>query len=385
MAQIFKTLVKQQENIFVFKKVDRPAEVVMATHKDIEKLYEYSQIMHDSALPSWQQQFVEVYEQNKLVALYYVQTLVFSPQFYKSSNATNVFQKIFDGFIAKRKYTMLLAGSFFKDDVWGVYPIDYNFSTTQIAKSFQELLGFLNNNYTIPLASLQIKTPLNNSLSAAHGFTLLPDNIGMELQLPQYYMSIYDYKNSLSKKYKTRVQKLLKQLETYNVVELDEDAIEEAKEHLFVLYWNIAQRQPIRLGMLSPLYFTTMKRYLKTRFIVFGFYKEKQLIGFVSYIVENEQTLTVHYIGLDDLYYRELYHCILLHAVQFGIAQHKQTLVLGRTGIEAKSMLGALPKAQYNYYTTQGCLAKYIAQYFLQKHLQKLRKHIVERHPFKQT
>ncbi len=377
-------VIPQQTN-FGFKIIESPTSALCNTNVAIQKLYEYSKIMQDSTLPDWHQQFVEVYQQHKLVALYYIQTVTFSPQFYKAANKVSVFQKMFDGYINRRKYKVLLAGSFFKDDIWGVYPIDDSFSAAQIAKSFTALLHFLNIDNGIPLAGLQVNTPIPNSLSEAFGLEILADNIGMELQLPNSCKTIDDYKNSLSKKYRSRVQKLLKQLDSFEVVELQETVIQEVKEQLFALYWNIAQRQPIRLGMLSPSYFTAMKQHLKERFIVFGFYREKQLIGFVSYIIEDEQRLTVHYIGLDDLYYRDVYHCILIHAVQFGITQQKQTLILGRTGIEAKTMLGALPKNQYNYYATKGCVAKYIVQYFLQKHQQKLRKHVVERHPFKQT
>jgi hypothetical protein len=370
-------------NQFYFKKVQAPSVEALATNAALAQVLAYSHILQRCNLPYWQQQFIEVYEHDKLIALYYTQMLGFNSTFYKTEPGKNLFKRIFNKYLNSRKYNLVLAGSFFKDNIWGIYSVGSELSQTQIAQSFLELLHFLRNDVSIAIAGLQLNAPLNNSISKAQNLLHLPDNVGMELLLQGNWKTIDDYKNSLSKKYRSRTQKLLQQLETFEQIALDEAALAKNEQHMFALYWNIAQRQPVRLGILSHSYFTVMKQQLQERFIVIGFYKERQLVGFVSYIIENAETVTVHYIGLDAANYKELYHCILLHAVIFGIKENKQTLILGRTGIEAKAMLGAVPVTQFSYYNTTGCATKYITQYFLQKYKQKTRKHLVERHPFK--
>ncbi|MFM9945873.1 MAG: hypothetical protein ACKVQB_11655 [Bacteroidia bacterium] len=177
------------------------------------------------------------------------------------------------------------------------------------------------------------------------------DDVTMEIEIRPEWVSFEEYKKSLSKKYKQRCNKILKSGEILSIKELSIEVIFENALQIEKLYLNVALKQSLRIGFVNAAYFIEMKRRHGHSFIFKGYYLNEQLVAFSSHILYENNTMEIHFIGL-DYHFNEshsLYFNILFDGLKMAIDKKIKRLELGRTARIAKASIGAQPVEVYNY------------------------------------
>jgi predicted N-acyltransferase len=159
-----------------------------------------------------------------------------------------------------------------------------------------------------------------------------------------------DYTQSMSSKYRQRVNKVYKQTADLEIKVFSEKDIQLNEDQMIELYKNVANHASFNMAYLTKGYFVAMKLLFQDQFIVKGYYLKGELIGFTSAFYKNKNQY-VHFIGMNyevnDL--MPLYHRILLEFVYESILHQHQVVYLGRTATEIKTTIGAEPIEMYNY------------------------------------
>lgn len=177
------------------------------------------------------------------------------------------------------------------------------------------------------------------------------DDVTMEIEIGEQWTSIEDYKNLLSKKYKQRFIKIKKSKEPIDVKEFSLNDIEYNSSQIEQLYLNVALKQSLRIGFVNAAYFIEMKRCHGDSFIFKGYYLDDKLVAFSSHLLYENNTMEIHFIGLDYNYNEShcLYFNILFDGLEMAILNKTKRLELGRTARVAKASLGAEPVEIFNY------------------------------------
>jgi len=191
-------------------------------------------------------------------------------------------------------------------------------------------------------------------------------DVTMEITRRQHWNTFEDYLNDLTNKYNKRAKKIIQAFDDITSKELSAAEILGSAVEIDRLYWNVVNRQKIKLGTVNAAYLYGLKTDLKQNFELHALYYRDVMIGFYTYIFYNTEMET-HYIGLDYSYnnIHKTYFNILFLSVQKMIDLKYEKLELGRTSKEAKANLGAYPKQIFNYIQIRNPVAKMTMQYFL--------------------
>ncbi|HUH73397.1 MAG TPA: hypothetical protein VLZ75_03220 [Chitinophagales bacterium] len=170
------------------------------------------------------------------------------------------------------------------------------------------------------------------------------------LHLQSSWQSINDYAQSMSSKYRQRLNKVYKQTAELEIITFSESDILQNEALLIELYKNVANHASFNMAYLNKGYFVAMKQLFLDDFVVKGYYLQGQLVGFTSAFYKNENQY-VHFIGMDYEVNENipLYHRILFEFVKDSIQLRHKIVYLGRTATEIKTTIGAEPIEMYNY------------------------------------
>lgn len=184
-------------------------------------------------------------------------------------------------------------------------------------------------------------------LFGAAGFSPLRLEPSMDLQVPENWHTYEDYLASLNTKYRKAARKMQDAFDRADVrIEaLANPAAEQ--DRLFSLYTQVERRAAIRFGMLGDGYLPALARMAEpARFRCSVARKHTEIVGF-SVVLRDGNTAVVHLVGFD---YEEnirapIYLRLLHRAIEDGIALGCTTIHFGRTALEPKARLGAIPTA----------------------------------------
>lgn len=187
-----------------------------------------------------------------------------------------------------------------------------------------------------------IKEP---AIAPLKGFSNYYTEPYMFLQMESAWHSLDDYMADLSSKYRVRLKKVLADSATLKVVEMDASMLEQYSHKMHELYLSVAQKAHFNLGFVHPGYFRQVMEVSGGHFHVQGYWLDDQLIGFNSWFSCDDDNLHAHYIGLDYSYVtsHKLYNRMLIDLVDHAIRERAGEIHFGRTAIEIKSTLGAVP------------------------------------------
>lgn len=214
-------------------------------------------------------------------------------------------------------------------------------------------------------------------------YLLLRNDISMQLAIPPEWTGMKDYESSLKHKYAQRFRKLRQSWAGLRVAELNANEVTAASGHLFRLYRQVTERQPVRMGLLSEDFIPKLKQAYPDRLKVWGVWEGDTMVAFASGWVL-DSSFDMFYIGFD--YARNtalnLYFNILFFAIEQAIHLHKPLLILGRTALEAKARVGCRPQYLNTFlYIRNPMLRGIIAR--LQARLGEGGSEWEQRHPFK--
>lgn len=172
------------------------------------------------------------------------------------------------------------------------------------------------------------------------------------------------YMDAMSSKYRKRVRRAQKKGEVlrYELCTYEEILAEE--ETFYKLYINVLQNVNFSLFKLPFNYFSQMKKHLGDKFMFYKVTRDDGKICAFYTLINNNDELHAHYLGYDPQTNKEclLYLNLLYQMIKQGINDNYKLIDLGRTALEIKSSVGAVPYDYNLYLKHKNCLANFFVQ-----------------------
>ena len=175
-----------------------------------------------------------------------------------------------------------------------------------------------------------------------------------------------DYYNSLNKKYRDQYKRAHKKYNGIEAKELSLNEVIQFEDKLYRLYHHVALNAPFNTFFLAKNHFSTFKKQCGSRFRICGYFLNDELIGFHS-ILLNGETLETYFLGYDEIHQKEnmLYLNMLYNMTEFGIENGFKKIIFGRTALEIKSSIGAIPISMSGFIMhTNSLINKFIDKIF---------------------
>ncbi|MBL0310994.1 MAG: N-acetyltransferase [Bacteroidetes bacterium] len=206
----------------------------------------------------------------------------------------------------------------------------------------------------------------------------------MSMTIPKEWKSFDDYLQALSSKYRVRARKVYRTTAQEGIIcrEFQQEDFEKYRDRLYHLYNQVMVHSQFKLAILSKGFFSLQKDIFPTNYHLYGYFREGQLIGFIS-SYHFGQKMEIHYCGMEPETNRpcHLYQRMIYDMLDLGIRQGVSQLHFGRTAPEIKSTIGAVPTHNYAYVKHLSPLFNLFFTPFLARFLQP--KEYVYRNPFK--
>ncbi len=166
----------------------------------------------------------------------------------------------------------------------------------------------------------------------------------MEFDVDPKWMKFDDYLLALSSKYRVRANNVMKKMEGVEIRDFNADDFKKHKTTLYELYKGVQQKSPVRLLSCKIDYLFNLLNLSNDRIIFRTFWKDKKIIAFMT-VIMNGNELEAHHIGFDYSLNKILaiYQNILYHYIEIAIQHKMQRISFGRTALEIKSTVGAVP------------------------------------------
>jgi hypothetical protein len=340
------------------------------------------QAFEQAAIDDIETNYVQVFLKDKLIGLVYLQQFRFRHKhlnFRKGQTALSNLIKI----ILPSQLRILVCGHLFRINFQGFY---FKNPSHQ-SYIFDVIKQFIRQRKNCTPIGIMIKDcddVFIEQRCKLFGYEFFNGDVTMELSRRPDWLSFDDYLNDLKKDYLKRAKKILFAFESIEKRELNEAAIIEQSADIERLYWNVVDKQIIKIGIVNTRYFYELKKLLQQNFEFHALYQQGLMVGFYTFIFYDHQMET-HYIGLDYEANKsaKLYFNILFEGIKKMIERRDNKLELGRTAREAKANLGAMPKQIFNYIKISNPLAKIVVSYFLKKFNQREDHSMVQRNPLK--
>lgn len=172
----------------------------------------------------------------------------------------------------------------------------------------------------------------------------------MVFEIPFEWKSEQDYINSLLKKYRDQYKRARKKAEGIEKRKLHLEDIIALEDTIYDLYHHVAQNAPFNTFFLTKNHFRVFKETLKDKFLFYGYFLNRKLIGFNT-LIKNGDTIDTYFLGYDDTIQREkmLYLNMLYDMIAYSINKGFKEIIFARTALEIKSSVGAKPVEMYGF------------------------------------
>ncbi len=340
------------------------------------------QAFEQSAVEDIECSYVQVFEYGKLIGLLYLQQFSFRHKHLNFRTDQGLLSGLLK-IILPAKLPLLVCGHLFRINFQGFYFSD--------PVNQQHLLKavdlFIKQNKKYRPCGVMIKDcndVMIEQRCKLYGYQFFNGDVTMEVTRRQHWLGFDDYLKDLKKNYLQRAKKVLQAFKGVEIKEFCCTEIEANAADIERLYWNVVNKQTVKLGTVNTGYFCELKKSLRHNFEFHALYKDGIMVGFYSFIFyENE--METHYIGLDYEANKNLkiYFNILFLGIKKMIERQYSKLELGRTAKEAKANLGAMPRQIFNYIKVNNPLVKVTLNYFLKRFNSVENQAVINRNPFK--
>ena len=340
------------------------------------------QAFENAAVDDLENFYVQVFASNKLIGLLYLQQFRFQHKHLNFGNGSATTARLIKCFLPKQ-LTILVCGHLFRINYQGFYFKEP--SHKQLV--FDAVKLFTRQNNRCKPAGIIIKDCNDVFVEEScrfSGYRFFSGDVTMEVTRKEQWLSFSDYINSLQKNYRQRAKKIIHAFEPVDSKQLDAGEIKANAAAINQLYWNVVNKQTVKLGMVNANYFYELKKDLQNNFELHALYAEGKMAGFYTFIFY-EKEMETHFIGLDyeaNSKYK-LYFNILFLGIEKMIEKGFDKLELGRTARDAKANVGALPRQVFNYIKVKNALADITLRHFLQRFNKAENKNLTNRNPFK--
>lgn len=166
----------------------------------------------------------------------------------------------------------------------------------------------------------------------------------MSMAIRPEWRALIDYAQTLSSKYRMRFNKALKKIEKCEWNQLDEEAMRTHRKVIENLYVQVQENAPLRLVDNTASYLIALKKHLKKEVRFMALFDNGHMLAFIT-AIRNGEEMEAHHIGFDyklNMDY-SLYLNILYSYIGLAIEMQCRSLCFGRTAMEIKSTVGAVP------------------------------------------
>ncbi|MCC7029377.1 MAG: GNAT family N-acetyltransferase [Chitinophagaceae bacterium] len=283
------------------------------------------------------------------------------------------------------KPTLLVAGNLFRHDESFFKFSDVRLRKEQEADIYQQAVNFMVKHTNASGIFLKdVPSEIAGHISKDPSYHALQDDISMEIVIPAHWHSLCDYEKDLKHKYLQRSKKMRKSFADIQARELNKAELQHYSQDIYRLYQQVTRKQIVSMGMLNEHFFIELKKALKDHYRVCGFFLDGKLIAFSS-AIRHEGIYDMNYIGIDYQFNQShhLYFNILFHCLESAILAKASKLILGRTAIEAKAIMGCTPDYRFSFYKLRNVIVNWfyqrVSKYFSESQGDKWK----DRHPFK--
>ena len=182
------------------------------------------------------------------------------------------------------------------------------------------------------------------------GWTELSFDPVMIVPLQSDWHGIEDWMDALRTKARSKVKSILHRSGGVDLEELDALQAEEMADVLYGLYCAVYDRASVVMGGLAPGDFARLKREHGQDFRLVAYRIEGRVVGFQCGLCStptagNTRTIEAYFVGFEPACNKEmgLYQRMLVEFVRWGIDRDASRVIMGRTALEIKSGIGALP------------------------------------------
>ncbi len=167
----------------------------------------------------------------------------------------------------------------------------------------------------------------------------------MLFHLDPAWEDLADYQLQLNTKSRTKVKRVLKISGSFEISDWSTEKVLENADALIELYRSVFDRSGFRLGQLHAEELIESKRFWGDDFVVKGYELEGELVGFqCAYLGADE--LEAFFVGFTPGLVKShaIYQRMLIEFIRLGIMTHRKRINMGRTALDVKSSVGALPQ-----------------------------------------
>lgn len=328
----------------------------LTKEEDIFLSINYFKSLEQCPPASIQQKYALLYEEGNLIAYFPIQLSSFNAESSLKDGKTKESSKLRTSLAKVVNISGLVAGNMLVSG-------EYMFRFLGSAKSqkekialLEEVLVFCTKHYQsknfpinvvftkdIPISKNLEKEGITNSKFKAFNVEPL-----MVLHIEEEWNDFSDYLGALTSKYRVRAKRALKKSAHLLIKEVGIEEIRSRVDEYYPLYMEVYEGLDFSLFELPRDYFVSLKEHLGEDFL---FYivedTEGKLVGFYT-LIHNRGELHAHFLGYDKLSNREtqLYLTMLYKMISYGINKGFTLVDFGRTALEIKSSVGAVP---HNY------------------------------------
>ncbi len=191
-----------------------------------------------------------------------------------------------------------------------------------------------------------------------------------------------EYVSSFVKKYRDQYKRARRKCDGITKRKLNLADIVELEDQINLLYMNVARNAPFNTFYLRKNHFVSLKKSLKSKFRMYGYFEGDKLVGFNTIIV-NHEDIDTYFLGYDEDCQKEkmLYLNMLYDMIAYSVLKKYKRIIFARTALEIKSSVGATPLQMFGFIRHQN---KFL-NYFMSKLFKYFEPELKwqQRHPFR--
>jgi predicted N-acyltransferase len=170
----------------------------------------------------------------------------------------------------------------------------------------------------------------------------------MFLSLAESWVKEKDYVDALSKKYRDQYKRARKKADGIEKRQLELPEILILESRIYDLYAHVAKNAPFNTFFLAKNHFSSLKKNMGECFRFFAYFEQGKLIGFNT-LFQHDELLETYFLGYDPSIQKDkmLYLNMLYDMVGCAIVNGFKHIQFGRTAMEIKSSIGAVPVNMY--------------------------------------
>ena len=181
-----------------------------------------------------------------------------------------------------------------------------------------------------------------------NGYYVFCTQPNMIFTIKKEWLTADDYLAELNTKYRTQYNRARKKAEGIEKRKLEADEILLNEERIYELYLTVARNAGFNTFFLPKNHFYTLKKELKDNFLFYGYFLNKELVGFNT-LIRNVSDMDTYFLGYDASVQREkmLYLNMLYDMVSYAIKKQFRHVIFARSAMEIKSSVGAKAEEVY--------------------------------------